>query len=274
MGDSDCVAFLQWALPRMGMRWKGFRKVRRQVCRRIRNRMAELGLPRWRAYREYLEANPGEWEALAPLCRVTISRFHRDRGVFRLLRKEVLPRLAEGRTELRVWSAGCASGEEPHTLSLLWEMELRERFPGTRLEILATDVDPVVLARAREARYPPGALRELPPGWAEEAFGPEGEEGHRLRDRFREGIRFRLQDIRREMPQGPFHLILCRNLVFTYFDEEEQRRILSRLLRRLGPGGFLVLGSHEALPTGDWPLERWSRGEPVYRRVGVGSGGS
>jgi chemotaxis protein methyltransferase CheR len=77
--DAECVDFLQWALPRLGLRWQGFRKVRRQVCRRVARRIAELGLADADAYRLYLERNPQEWDALAELCRVTISRFWRDR---------------------------------------------------------------------------------------------------------------------------------------------------------------------------------------------------
>ncbi|MFP3941442.1 MAG: CheR family methyltransferase, partial [Thermoanaerobaculia bacterium] len=120
MRDDDCVRFLQWALPRLGMRWSGFRKVRRQVCRRITRRMGELGLRSLREYRERLEAEPGEWRELDRLCRVTISRFWRDRGTFRTLEETVLPALAgaaleTGNATLEAWSCGCASGEEAYT---------------------------------------------------------------------------------------------------------------------------------------------------------------
>jgi len=268
--DEACVPFLQWALPRMGMRWKGFRKVRRQVCRRIRDRIAELGLDGPEAYREHLEACPGEWDRLAILCRVTISRFARDRGVFRFLRDEVLPTLATGTQQIRAWSVGCASGEEPYTLTILWRLELEPRFPDVTLRVLATDVDPTMLERARRGRYPSGTLRELESDRVERAFqkGESEEEAFRLRQAFRAGVELRRQDLRHEMPDESFHLILCRNLAFTYFDEAEQKRVLSGLLDRLEPGGALVLGAHESLPgpEGEWPLERWSPAEPVFRK--------
>jgi chemotaxis protein methyltransferase CheR len=266
MNDAECVSFLQWALPRMGMRWKGFRKVRRQVCRRIRRRMVELGVSGPEEYRERLQEDPEEWDRLAVLCRVTISRFCRDRGVYRFLSGSVLPVLAVGTSRFRAWSAGCASGEEPYTLNLLWHLEVAPRFPEVKLEILATDVDPTVLDRARRARYPGGSLRELDPDWVERGFVEE-DGVYRLRPEFRKGVEFREEDLRSAMPPGPFHLILCRNLVFTYFDEDEQARLLARLLERLLSGGALVLGAHERLPPGDWPLERWSSSEPVYRKV-------
>ncbi|UCG87869.1 MAG: chemotaxis protein CheR, partial [Gemmatimonadota bacterium] len=122
MRDNDCVAFLQWALPRMQLQWPGFRKVRRQVCKRISRRMQELGIASTAAYRSFLRSNPAEWRTLADLCRVTISRFYRDKAVFHTLASSVLPELMEqaesrGDEVLTAWSAGCGSGEEPYTVA-------------------------------------------------------------------------------------------------------------------------------------------------------------
>lgn len=91
MRDADCVAFLQWALPHLRLRWPGFRKVRKQVCKRIDRRCRELGLADIAAYRDYLASQPGEWPTLASMCRVSISRFYRDRAVFDQLAQVVLP---------------------------------------------------------------------------------------------------------------------------------------------------------------------------------------
>ena len=142
----------------MQLRWPGFRKVRRQVCKRIDRRLVELGLPDVSAYREYLETHPAELPILDSLCRIPISRFYRDRGVFDYLRDEILPSLAaivrDSRDKrLRCWSAGCASGEEPYTLSILWNLELAARFPDVVFELIATDIDPIMLDRARRGCY-------------------------------------------------------------------------------------------------------------------------
>ncbi|HZY03252.1 MAG TPA: CheR family methyltransferase [Anaeromyxobacteraceae bacterium] len=265
----QCTALLQWALPQLGLRWAGFRRVRGQVCKRIRPRLEALGLGADR-YRGLLARDPAERALLDSFCRITISRFWRDRAVFDRLRDDLLPALAEraragGERALRCWSAGCASGEEPWSLRLAFEMAVAPRFPGLAIEILATDVDPAVLARARAGSYPPGALRELPPGWAEAAFEPADGE-RRLGDGWRGGVAFRRQDLRRRMPAGPFHLVLCRNLAFTYFDETLQRAVLRRLVARLTPGGLLVVGIHERLPPGDLGLEPAAGRLPVYRR--------
>lgn len=159
MNDTHCIAFLQWALPRLGMRWAGFRQVRRQVCSRARRRARELGPPDLTAYLAYLETHPEEWAALDQLTPITISHFHRDRGVFEHVAREVFPPLAarainRGSDSLDIWSAGCASGEEPYTVAILWEAELTDRFPSLPIRILATDTDAAMLARAHRACYP------------------------------------------------------------------------------------------------------------------------
>jgi chemotaxis protein methyltransferase CheR len=269
MKDAECVEFLQWALPRMGFRWAGYRKVRRQVCKRIQRRFAALGIGTVAAYRRRLAAAPEEWAVLDSLCRITITRFWRDRGTFEALGDEVLPELAEvaevrGDGVVRCWSAGCGGGEEPYSLAILWKLAVARRFPSLALEVEATDADETMLRRARAALYSGGSLKDMPPAWTAQAFEPIGR-SFELRPRFRRPVRFRRQDIRRAMPPGPFDLILCRNLAFTYFDEAGQRRLLKRLLRRLRPGGALVLGGHETLPEPTPRLVGDTPGIPVYR---------
>jgi chemotaxis protein methyltransferase CheR len=282
MNDGECVSFLRWALPRMGMRWRGFRKVRGQVCKRVTRRMKELGLPTLAEYRAFLETRPQEWTALDACCRITISRFFRDREVCRTIQRELLPALGrragrEGRSALDLWSAGCGSGEEPYTLSLLWRMPAdggapaARAYPDLSLRILATDAGPEVLERGRTGVYPRGCLKELPSPWVPAAFQETGD-GLRLRDRFREGVDFVLHDVRDPPPGGPFDLIACRNMVFTYFQEGLQGQVLEGLLGSLRPRGYLVLGSHEKLPPGSWPLRALGPSSPLFQRKGAPTG--
>ena len=252
MKNEDCVAFLRWALPRLRLRWPGFRRVRRQVCKRIARRCCELGLEDVAAYRTYLEAHEEEWRRLDGFCRIPISRFYRDRGVFDDLGGTVLPALglaarARGAAVLRAWSAGCASGEEPFSLALLWRFAVAPDFPGLGLEVVASDVDRQLLERARRGEYGAGSLRELPAAWRAEAFQRRGAL-YCLRPAFRRGVAFRRQDLRETRPREQFDLVLCRNLAFTYFDEALQREVLARLVAALRPGGALILGRHERLP--------------------------
>jgi chemotaxis protein methyltransferase CheR len=251
MVDADCVAFLRWSLSRLDLRWQGFRKVHGQVCKRLKRRMKELGLSGFAAYRERLEADPDEWVVLDGLCHITISRFFRDSRVFEALGQRVLPeiaaRAAQERREAHFWSAGCASGEEPYTLKIIWDLAVASLFPGIGCSIVATDVDDVMLGRARKGCYPKGSLRELPEAFVTEGFDRVGSQ-FCVRPRHREGVSFLLQDLRSEAPNGPFDLILCRNVAFTYFEAPLQRETLSRLVERLTMPGYLVIGAQERLP--------------------------
>ncbi len=252
MRNADCVALLKWALPRLGLRWEGFRGLHGQVCKRVARRARSLGLRTFTEYRFWLDAHPTEWPVLDQMCRVTISRFYRDRGVFECLEHEVLPALAErafseGRAVVSAWCAGCASGEEPWSLGLVWRFGVAHRFPQLAFQVRATDSDELLLARARAAVYEPGSLKELPEDWRERAF-TRNAAGLRLADQYRDGVTFCCEDLRSAQPLGPFDLVLCRNSAFTYFAEDVQRRTLERLSTCLRSSGVLVIGRHERLP--------------------------
>jgi chemotaxis protein methyltransferase CheR len=272
MTDSECVEFLHWALPRLRFRWAGFRKVRRQVHKRIDRRLEQLALPGIGAYRSYLESHPAEWEVFDSCCRITISRFYRDQGVFDDLGQHVLPELAKlairrGEDEVRCWSVGCASGEEAYTLLILARTGPFARVPNVRLTLLATDADEHLLQRARQGRYPASSVQDVPADWLSVSLMRSGKD-YVVRPELREQVEFQQQDVRHALPDGPFHLVLCRNLVFTYFDEPLQREILRGMVDRILPGGVLVVGKHESLPEPSQRLSPCGRNVGMYR-VGV-----
>ena len=229
----DGVAFLQWSLPQLGLRWRGYRRVKKQVLKRVRRRMQALGLEDHDAYRAHLAAHPDEWPRLEAMSRVTISRFFRNHRVF----EELDAWLVARGEPARIWSSGCASGEEPYSAAIICVMR------DIDAEILGTDASAHMLDRAREAEYLQGSLREVPPEWRAEAF-----EDGRLKARFRERVRFIQQDLRREAPAGRFDVIFCRNMAFTYFDRDAQIAAARTLRERLVPDGKLILGAHERLP--------------------------
>lgn len=271
MRDAECVALLQWMLPQLRLRWPGFRKVRRQVCKRIERRLRELQLPDAAAYRAYLETHEEERRVFDGFCRISISRFYRDRWVFDRLRDSVLPELAalarsRGDDAFCCWSAGCASGEEVYTLKMIHRLCVAPRFVDLSFRLIATDCDETMLQRARQGCYSFSSLKDLPRDWLVECFDRR-DDLFCVRDEFRDGIDFRLQDIRQEMPDGPFHLILCRHLVFTYFDEPLQRTILTSLLERLVPSGILVTGKQEPLPPGASGIEELQPKSGIYRQI-------
>jgi len=262
---AQCEAFLRWAAPHMRLRWRGYRRVRGQVYKRLRRRVAQLGLPDLLTYRELLEADPAEWQRLRALCVVTVSRFFRDAPVWTAIAEEVLPALAtQADAPLRSWSLGCASGEEPYSLAILWELALSERFADRSPTILATDVHPPVLGRARVAEYSAATLREVPEAFIAQAFEPLPNGAYRVLPRFRALVELRLSDARGPLPAQRFDLVLCRNLPCTYFDTALQRAFFEQLTRCLTPGGAVVLGRGE-VPPPDSLLAPWLPGSGIYR---------
>jgi chemotaxis protein methyltransferase CheR len=203
---------------------------------------------------------------------VTISRFLRDAAVFERLASDVLPTLAEaarsrGDRLLRVWSAGCASGEEPYSIVLLWHFRLENEFPDLALAVIATDVDEQLLQRARAARYRKGSLRELPSAWIESAFLRQNRDVLELKAEFASRVEFRCSDVRAELPDGAFDLVFCRNLVCTYFADADCQKTLRRMLSVLRPGGALVIGLKEQLPSALGGVAEWHGALGIYRRL-------
>ena len=271
MHDDSCIDFLQWALPRLHMRWPGFRKVRRQVCKRIQRRIKTLGLADAGDYRHYLQTSNNEWQHLDHLCRVTVSRFYRDRVILEHVAGEVLPQLARlvlqaGEHTLRGWSAGCAMGEEAYTLILIWDQLLSDQFSRLDIEVTGSDIDEILLQRAARACYSYSSVKALPEAWLQSCFVHDGDD-YCLDSRLRSKADFIQQDVRDRMATGPFHIAFCRNMAFTYFEHALQREILNTLHRSLVTGGALVIGGHESLPESHSGFVPWQGLRAIYRKL-------
>ncbi len=267
---NECQQFLQWALPRLGLRREGYKKVRRQVCRKIQNRIGELHLPGFTAYRAYLEDHPDEWNKLDTFTRITISRFFRDFQSWQILGDEMLLILAQRAIKeqrvLRCWSAGCASGEEAYSLALVWHHQVSDKIPGQQIEITATDIDEHMLQRAADARYPGGSIKDVPQPLLKQSFRKK--EGlYCLDHSIREMVSFLRQDIRHTMPDGPFDVIFCKNLVGMYYCRDKAVELFIKITDRLTEGGVLLIGNHEPFPIEDLPsVKIYNRGLNMYRK--------
>ncbi|HUR92971.1 MAG TPA: protein-glutamate O-methyltransferase CheR [Gemmatimonadales bacterium] len=220
------------------------------IRRRIAVRMRACGVHSYDDYRALLDRLPGEYEHLRDALTINVTRFYRNAETWNLIRREVLPAIFDGtRVEVRAWSAGCASGEEPYTLAALAASYLDEvgrREELARLTIDATDIDRTSLERARAACYRPEALGELPGAVSDAYFDTLGQE-QRVIDRVRRRVHVRALDLNREPPiRHDYDLILCRNVVI-YFDRATQERLFQTFADALAPGGYLVLGKVETL---------------------------
>lgn len=224
---------------------------------RLARRLRELGLQSFGAYYHFV-IEKGEEEQIRLLDAVSTNETHffREPTQFEFLEQRILPewsREAEsGRRprKIRVWSAGCSTGEEPYSLA----MALLSHFPfnsGWQIEILATDLSTRALDRARKAIWPIEKAKEIPPHYLH-AFmlkGTRSQEGKiKAGPEIRSLIQFERFNLNEEVypTSGPLDLLFCRN-VLIYFDAESKRRVIDRLLRSLSPAGYLFIGHAESL---------------------------
>jgi chemotaxis protein methyltransferase CheR len=240
-------AFLKEIATLLGLQWRPFKK--EGIKRRLDRRIVEVGLSSFEQYLEKIREDPSEQSSLAGILTVTISRLFRDHEVFKAIMTSVLPTLlkTKNRSGLKVWSIGCASGEEPYSLSILWKEAFEKDWPAMRVTFLATDIDERLLMRAKSGRYKVSSLKEVPEEIRRKYF--ESEEGlYLLNKGIRESVVFRRHDILREEPSSEIDIIFCRNLAFTYFSKDSQIEVLKKIAGCLKEGGYLVIGRDESLP--------------------------
>ena len=234
--------------------------------RRIGVRMRATGCRDYLQYRQYVRQHPEECQRLINDLTINVTEFFRDPDVYEALRSTVIPEIICYRKQtcsfnLRAWSAGCATGEEPYSLSILFQEALKGQSgddPWT-LRITATDLDDKALLKAKEGRYE--EVKLLPGIVREEYFESKGEL-FEVRDRVKRPVRFLLLDVMQPPPLRHLDLVLCRN-VLIYFEKERQKTVLEIIARCLRPGGFLVLGKSEAI-VGDSDFVPYRRRERIY----------
>ena len=239
------------------------------VQSRLAKRLRTLGIQTYEEYLQHLQhSEASEWPEFINALTTNLTSFFREGHHFTRLVELLKPTLAS-RRRLRIWSAGCSTGEEPYTLA----MTLLNAF-GTALpiQILATDLDTAVLATAAKGIYPQARIEDLGNDWKRLAFlRGRGEREGRVcvRPEVRELITFQqLNLLDRDWPVGsePFQAIFCRN-VMIYFDKPTQRKLLKRYHDLLEPDGLLFVGHSEALL--DNTLGFQSLGQTIYRRRGA-----
>ena len=218
------------------------------LTRRITRRMQALGLSTYDAYLDHLQLHPDEFEPLFNTILINVTSFFRDPDVWSYVDTVFLPQLLERRPAdepLRVWCAGCASGEEPYSLAMLLAERLGLDAVRQRTKIYATDIDDEALNEARRARFKVADTSGLPPGFLEKYFSIDGNTAALNRD-LRKAVLFGRIDLLRDAPISRVDLLLCRNTLM-YFNSEAQARVLRRFSYAVNGHGFLVLGRPEML---------------------------
>jgi len=233
-----------------GLSWQGYRKVRKGVKKRLARYMQGQGFRGMESLLASLERDPERRAAVEKLLSVSISRFFRDRDLWRAIKEFVFPALIEGENrKIRVWSAGCARGEEIYSFRILWEEWARERDQLPELELWATDMNPQILDKARGGVFSSSSLKELGEEWRFEYFRPLQATFWAISDSLKIEVWWKVHNLLTDDPPNKeFQIIFLRNNLLTYYRDELRIPALVKLTEALSPGGFLMIGSHEKLP--------------------------
>lgn len=237
-------------LDQLGYSWKGYRKVRRGVKKRLRRHMQELECRDVETYLQMMVHREDVRDECELRMLVSISRFFRDRRLWQLLEHEWLPDLmARNPAVMRVWSAGCACGEEVYSFKIVWE-RLKAGFESMpALQVLATDRHPRHLERARSGIYRLSSLKQIPPDERIAFFeSHKGGRQFRINAILKKDVRWELGHLLRKLPGSDFNLIFLRNNVLTYYHPKIRETAFARILSCLAPGGLLFIGCHETIP--------------------------
>lgn len=250
---------------------------RATVLRRIERRLHVTGQADLAAYLHYLEQHPAESRELLADMLIGVTNFFRDREAFEALERHVLPQLAcerdpaEGADEIRVWSAGCSTGEEAYSLAILVCEQLALEQRTSKVQVFATDLDERAIAFARSGSYSEAIVTDVPPSRLRQFFLKE-DQHYRVRKEVREKVLFARHNLLSDPPFSQIDLIVCRNLLI-YLDREVQRDILQMFHFALRPGGYLFLGSSESADVANelfTPVDKRNR---IFRALDVSNTG-
>jgi two-component system CheB/CheR fusion protein len=243
--DPQFEALVRFLKDERGFDFSGYK--RPSLMRRVRRRMDAVGIDSFEAYHDYLSVHPQEFTALFNTILINVTGFFRDRDSWDWLQTQILPELLSRRDgqPLRVWSAGCASGEEAYTLAMVLAEVLGVDECVKRVKIYATDVDAEALTSARQASYTDREVEGVPEELLERYFEQHGQR-YVFRKELRRTVIFGRNDLVQDAPISHVDVLACRNTLM-YFNAETQAQILRRLHFALRPDGVLFLGKAEML---------------------------
>lgn len=214
---------------------------RAQMERRINSFMRNFACADYKSFLNLLSADTEICHKFMEYITINVSEFFRNPDYWKILEEDTIPQLLQQRSSLKVWSAGCSSGEEAYSLAMLFQ----DKFPGHIQSIKATDLDREVLKKAAQALYPSKAVRTLPESYLQKYMQPEGEH-HRVVDEIKKMVVFEHHDLLRDPYAKDYDLILCRN-VFIYLTEASKQDLYRKFAAALRSGGVLFIGSTEQI---------------------------
>ena len=245
--NPELEELLAYIRDERGFDFTGYK--RPSLMRRISKRMQDTNVGSYEEYRQFLDAHPNEFVQLFNTILINVTSFFRDEVAWDHLRSEIAPRVVELHDgmdgQIRLWSTGCATGEEAYSLAMVFAEVMGEEAFKNRVKIYATDIDDDALTKGRHAEFTEKAMEPVPPDLRERYFEPRNG-GYVFRPDLRRSVIFGRHDLIQDPPISRISLLLSRNTLM-YFDAETQRRILTNFHFSLREGGYLFLGKSEAL---------------------------
>jgi two-component system CheB/CheR fusion protein len=244
--NRDLELLLDYLRRSRGFDFTGYKRA--SLSRRIEKRIQDVGADGYLSYLDHLEVDPEEFTQLFNTILLNVTSFFRDPPAWEYLGAQVLPKLAASKADdepVRIWSAGCASGEEAYTLAMVVAEALGPEAVRDRVKIYATDVDEDALGQARQARYTASQVEGVPPELLERYFERD-RDGYVFSKELRRSVIFGRHDLIQDAPISRIDLLVCRNTLM-YLNSETQSRVLARFSFALREGGYLMLGKAEML---------------------------
>ena len=239
------------------------------IHRRIERRMAVHQVEAIDSYVKYLQQTPAEVEALFRDMLIGVTNFFRDPEAFRVLEDAVIPKIFEGKPvgdAVRVWSAGCSTGEEPYSLAILLVERMEALKQSYTVQVFATDIDAQSIATARAGLYPASIAADISPERLARFFTPEADgSAYRIHKGIRDLMIFSEQDVIKDPPFSKLDLVSCRNMLI-YMGTELQKKLIPLFHYALKPEGWLFLGTSEGVGEFDALFGTLDRKAKLYRR--------
>lgn len=264
--NRDFERLLEYLRERRAFDFTGYKQA--SLMRRVGKRMQAVGADSFDAYQDYLEVHPNEFGLLFDTILINVTAFFRDKPAWDYLRDEVVPKILEGKggeEPVRLWSAGCSSGEEAYTLAMIMAEAMGVDTFRRQVKIYATDIDEAALAQARHAAYSAKDVEAVPPELLSKYFEQQGSR-YVFRNDMRRSVIFGRNDLTQDAPISHLDLLVCRNTLM-YLNAETQTRVLAHLHFALKDTGFLFLGRAEMLLTRANLFVPVSMKHRVFKRV-------
>lgn len=217
--------------------------------RRIDVRLRATGAHSYLDYMAILKKDPAEYDRFLDALTINVTNFFRDSDTYGVIEGTIIPELIsakkrKGERIIRIWSAGCASGEEPYSIAILFRKRLGERIGDYLVSICATDIDGKVIKKAERGEYEPGDVSEVDEKILRRYFDHNLK--FSLKEEIKKMVKFRRHNLIADRPPGHLDMIVCRNLLI-YFSREQQAELFDKFYEALNRGGYLVLGKTESL---------------------------